>query len=369
MKLASKILAGMFLFGTAALLRAELANGIKAVVHDSVVTYEAVESLTEQTADVLVRDYRNQPAVLKQKMDEMRNENLEKLLERELILREFKTAGYSLPEKVLDEIVRDKIRARYGDRMRLTKTLQAQGTTTEKFRQQVRENFIVEQLRIKNISSEIIISPHKIEAYYVTHTNDFKVEDEVKLRVIVLKNTTDTNAPAPCKLAHEILSRIKDGAPFAEMAGLHSEGSQRNQGGDWGWWEKTQLTKGLADIAFSLQKGKVSNVFSRSSGDDYWVYLYENSQPTLGRHYGVDGETHKQKLLEERRFEKEADLADLPTPAEFYLLLVEDAHQAHVKPLGDVRDSIEQNLLVLERTRLEKQWIEKLKRKTFVRYF
>ena len=48
---------------------------------------------------------------------------------------------------------------------------------------------------------------------------------------------------------------------------------------------------------------------------------------------------------------------------------VEEARVAHVKALAEVRDEIEKNLVLSERERIEKQWIEKLKKKTFVRYF
>ena len=59
----------------------------------------------------------------------------------------------------------------------------------------------------------------------------------------------------------------------------------------------------------------------------------------------------------------------IDTPEACYILLVEEAKPAHVKTLGEVRDQIEKTLLDEERNRLEKQWIEKLRKKTFVRYF
>jgi hypothetical protein len=46
-----------------------------------------------------------------------------------------------------------------------------------------------------------------------------------------------------------------------------------------------------------------------------------------------------------------------------------EAHTAHVKPLSEVRDSIEKELRAAEQTRLQKQWIDSLKRKTFIAYF
>jgi len=50
-------------------------------------------------------------------------------------------------------------------------------------------------------------------------------------------------------------------------------------------------------------------------------------------------------------------------------MLVEDKHEAHVKPLPEVRDEVEKLLLQKEQTRLLQQWIEKLKKKTFIREF
>ena len=40
-----------------------------------------------------------------------------------------------------------------------------------------------------------------------------------------------------------------------------------------------------------------------------------------------------------------------------------------MRPLDEVRDEIERGLVVAERSRLEKQWLERLRKKSFVRYF
>ncbi len=314
MKFLRALLIGALVLAPVPGLKAELVNGIQAIVHDSIITYQDVEILTAQTYSVLSRQYGNNPDVFRQKMNDARADNLEKLLREELILHDFKTAGYNLPESILDEEVERRIRSRYGDRMTATKTLQAEGITLEKFRQRIRDQIIVEALTQKNVSSEIIISPYKVENYYTTHTNEFKVEDEVKLRMIVL-----TNAPTAHKMAEEILTKLQEGVSFAEMASIYSEGSHRKEGGDFGWFEKSMLRKELADIAFSLKPGQ---------------------------HSGI-----------------------IETPQGLYLMQVDEVRAAHVKPLAEVRDTIEKNLLLEEQKRLENQWIGKLKKKTFVRTF
>ena len=136
--------------------------------------------------------------------------------------------------------------------------------------------------------------------------------------MIVLNKTSpdDTNAVS---LAREIEGKIKEGATFEEMASLYSQGSQQHEGGDWGWIERSVLSKELADAAFALKPGQISD-------------------PVV-------------------------------TSESVYLMLVEQVRPSHVKPLGEVRGDIEKTLRVQEQARLEKQWIEGLKKKTFIRYF
>jgi peptidyl-prolyl cis-trans isomerase SurA len=318
MKFCRLILVFVLCFFVSRSVRAELADAVKAVVNDKVITYSQVEEFTAPAAEALQRQYPDAPDLYQLKLQDALNDSLEQLVERQLILRSFDVDGYQLPESVVDNLVQDQIRERFGDRITFIKTLQAQGTTVEQFRKEVRERYIVSALRQKNVSSEIVISPYKVETYYLAHTNDFEVEDEIKLRMIVLNKTSpdDTNT---VKRANEILTEIRKGTTFSEMATVYSEGSQKNQGGDWGWVERSVLRKDLADVAFSLKAGQVSGV--------------------------------------------------IDTPESVYLMLVEQTRPAHVRPLGEVQDEIEKTLRTQEQARLEKQWIDGLKKKTFIRYF
>ena len=357
----------------------ELVNGVQAVVHDSVVTFSDVELMTMPAEKVLYDRYRAQRELFLKKRSDARNDSLEQLIERQLILRDFRTT-FGQPErqviiekeinKEVDQELDAEIRTRTGgNRMTFMQTLQAEGFTLERHRQQIRDRIIITWLRQKNISSELIVSPHRVEVYYLAHREEFKVQEEVKLRMVVLKCPGENEVTKTEKLAEDILRALKDGATFAEMATIHSEGSQRNQGGDLGWWEPSRLNRGLADTAVSLQAGQHSGVMSRSAGDDYWVCQYSNSVPIFGRHYRADTTLKKEVVVEERPFENAAASTNLPPPIEFSLMLVEDKRPERFKSLTDVRDQIERDLLTQERNHLEKQWIDKLKKKTFVRVF
>ena len=357
----------------------ELVNGINAVVHDSVVTLGEVDIMTLPAQEVLIRQYRSQPEVYVRKLTDARSDSLEQLLERQLILCDFKVTFNQADRqaiidkeinKEVDQEIEAEIRTRYsGNRMTLIQTLQAQGITLERHRQQIRDRIIISWLRQKNISSELIVSPHRVDVYYQAHREEFKVREEVKLRTIVLKCPGPNEANRTEQLIEDILTKLKEGATFTEMATIHSEGSQRGQGGDQGWQEVAGLKKHLADTAASLQAGQHSGVLSRSDGDDYWVLQYDKGVPTLGRHYVADTTSKKETMAEERRLESASAVTNLPPPIEFYIMLVEDKHPQRFKTLVEVREQIEKDLLAQERTRVEKQWVDKLKKKTFVRVF
>jgi parvulin-like peptidyl-prolyl isomerase len=300
-------------------LHAEMVDGVLAVINDTVITRQQVEEFVAPAIDALRREYAGQPeAVFQQKLAGAISDGLEQLVERQLILHDFDTEGYRMPDSYLEEMVQDRIRDRFSDRVTLMKTLQAQGETFESFRKDVRDQAIESFMRSKNVAQEIVISPYKVETYYKAHQDDFKVEDEIKLRMIVLNKTAsgDTNT---VNLAREIRDKIKEGAAFAEMASIYSQDSQHSQGGDRGWIERSVLREDLAGAAFALQPGQVSDV--------------------------------------------------IETPNACYLMLVEQTRPSHVKPLNEVRDDIEKNLRAQEQSRLLKQWIARLKEKTFILYF
>lgn len=298
--------------------QAEVADGVKAVVADRVITFAEVEDITRPAADALRRQFSAQPDAFQQKLNEALNDSLELLVQRALILHSFESDGYHLPDSAVEDQVQQRIRDRFGDRVTLMKTLQQQGMTFEQFRKQVRDQYIESAMRNQNVSREVVVSPFKIQNFYDSHTDDFKIDDQVKLRMIVLNKSSDTDTNT-LALAHEILSKLKDGAAFTDLASVYSQGSQQHQGGDWGWVERSVLRKELGQAAFTLQPG-------------------QTAEP-------------------------------IDTTDAIYVMLVEDKKPAHAKPLVDVRSDIEKTLRTQQQAQLQKNWMDGLKKKTFIRYF
>jgi parvulin-like peptidyl-prolyl isomerase len=297
-----------------------ISDGVAVIVNDAIITYYDVQKQIQDDVDLLVAQYARQPDVMRQKIGEIRAGATELLIDRQLILHEYKTAGYKYPETIIEDAIEDRIKQKFRDRATLLKGLHEQGITAEMWKQQQREEILIVAMQQLKAPRDVLISPQKILDFYETNKTNFSVGEQVKLRMIVLnKPAGDTGGTK--SLADEILRKINEGASFTEMAKIHSDGPQKNTGGDWGWADREHgtLRTELADVAFKLKPGEKSGVI------------------------------------------------DLPDAC--WIIEVEDKRPAHVKPLAEVRDDIERTLRIMEATRIQKKWLRRLRDKAFVAYF
>jgi len=316
------VAASVLFLGWAA--RADLVTAVAVVVNDSVITQGEIDANLAEGYPTLARMYGNNQPQLKLELHKLNDEIIESMVENKLILHDFVSSGYvtNVLEAFIDDRIQETIQQKYyGDRARLIKSLHAEGLTYESWRRAQREQWIIRVMKEQNGShpSKILISPLKIEQYYGSHMDEFKMDDQVKVRMIVLPQASGSPPGSAKRLAGEILTKIDAGTPFAEMALVYSAGSQRAEGGDRSWVKHGYFKASLDHVAFSLKPGE---------------------------HSGV---------IEE--------------PEACYLIMVEEAKPAHTKTLSEVRDEIARTLRSKENERLFERWIERLKRKSFVNYY
>ncbi len=312
------------LLASAALLagsaRADMLSAVQVVVNQDVITYgqiaDAVTPLIARIPEIPDRERMQKAA------EKVQDDVVQSLVERDLVLHAFLSDPYqtNLLEQFVDDYINDDIKKNYdGDRSQLIRTLQKEGVTYESYREQERNKIITRYENEQNTSpKKVIISPLKVQNYYNTHQSDFKLPDQVKLKMIAIK--PDDVGGSARAVAEEILRKIDSGVPFSEMASVYSSGSHSAEGGDRGWVDHDYLVKELADPAFALKKGEHSGVIELKDGS-------------------------------------------------CYLLMAEDVRKAHVKPLSEVREDIERTLREEEIARLRQRWMDRLRAKSFVRYY
>lgn len=299
-----------------------LINGIRAIVNDSIITVDDTFNFSRPALQALARRVRSE-AEYANEARRITQDAVEQLIDRQLIIDEFKTAGFNFPDSYIDDVVKNRIKREFGgDRLTLMRELRAMGQTYESFRAEERNAFIVSQMVLKNVNQQLIISPRKIEKFYQENQERFRVGDRLKLRMIVLvidlsRHTRD-EAQA---LAAEAMAKIKSGVPFADVADEYSDDARRFRGGDRGWIENkdADLRAELREVAFRLPAGSVSEVIDLEGA--------------------------------------------------LFIVKVEERESAQVKALKDVRAEIEAELLTLERERLQKSWVNRLRQKSFIRHY
>ena len=303
-------------------------NGVAAVINSEAITFRDVLAQTQMEED----DLKNQQQAgkitndeRKARIRERRKTVLDSLIETRLIIQDYKKKGYNFPAYYFDREERQRVRDQFGgDRQALVKTLEERGKTMAEWKKNIQETFIVQQMRQINAKRFITISPHMIEEYYQNHIRDFLQPDRVKLRMIYLAPESSPEVEATAK---EVLAQVESGVDFAVLAKKYSDYNRAGGGlfmDQGGWAEREGLKGELAEVAFALRPGQSSGILTLPSAKG---------------------------------------------PPAYYLLQVEEVKKATVTPLSSIRDAIESTLVAAESEKVQKEWIERLKRDAYIERF
>lgn len=294
-----------------------IVNGMAAIVNNEVITFSQVRELVVAQEKAATEMYQGKQ--LEDKIKEIRQAAMKDLIDRALILQEFKKKEFSIPEYYIDDAVQKIIREEFsGDRMAFLKALQAQGYSLARFRQSQKEKFIIQAMRSSKLKENYVVSPVKVRSYYEKNRETYATPEQVKLRMIVL-HEGDSNTPDSSKksMAEEIRQKIAGGAEFDRMAQMYSEDSTQDSGGDWGWVEKKTLNTALSNVAFSMKAGEMSPVIELDHS--------------------------------------------------YYILMVEAIKKASTKPYTEVQHEIEQNLIEQEKLKAQERWVQGLREKAYIK--
>ncbi|MDQ3116501.1 MAG: peptidylprolyl isomerase [Verrucomicrobiota bacterium] len=298
---------------------AESVNGIAAIVNEKVITYSEVRELVAPRERILRSQYSGQE--LLNKISEVRKAGLQDLIDRQLIIQAFEKDKLQIPPHFIDERVDLVIKENFGgDRNAFIKTMESQKYTMSKFRGLERDKIIVQAMRAKNVTSNLIIPPGKVDEFYRKNRQLFASKAQIKLRMIMIPGHIESGGGvAQSSMAEEIRAKLITGADFDKMAQMYSEDSTRELGGDWGWIDDKTLAPELSQVAFSLRPGEISKL----------VHI---------------GGNH-------------------------YILKVEARQGGEAKPLKEVRAEIEARLRQEQAQELQEHWLASLRSKAYIKTF
>lgn len=152
------------------------------------------------------------------------------------------------PQMLLPRVVEGLVATRVVAEAGYAKGLQNSPEVKEQLQNLEKE--VVAQTYVKQ-TVEPQITEDKIKARYDELVKQFKPEDEVRARHILVKTEAE---------AKDLIKQIKGGADFAKLATEKStDTGSAKQGGDLGYFPKGEMVKAFADAAFAMKVGELSD--------------------------------------------------------------------------------------------------------------
>lgn len=203
----------------------------------------------------------------------------DRAIEQKLLAQEARRFGLSPDEeRVAQQMAAADQRA--GGREALAATLAAGGSSPEQLENLFREIELGRAFINNQIRPTVQVSDDDVVEFYNSNPDIFVVDEQVRARHILF--TVDEEADAGAdrqarRRAEQARARALAGEDFAELARELSEGPAAPNGGDLGYFSRTTMAPPVAEAAFALDPGEISDVVTSSFG--YHVIRVEDHRP------------------------------------------------------------------------------------------
>jgi peptidyl-prolyl cis-trans isomerase SurA len=248
------------------LLQAETCNRVVAIVNNEVITqYELEKRIREVTGFSPDALRAKEP----QRFDETRRKVLDLMIDEKIAEEKVKELNIKITQRQVEATIQ---RIQENQRMsheEFLAQLEKEGLAYEKFQEKVRKDLERVQLVEFEVRSKIIIRDEAIKEYYEQNKKDFGSAEKVRISGIFLSRKHPDDSAEMVEIqrkGEEILSRIRAGEDFDELAKKFSDGPAAATGGDLGVFYLNQLEPQLAKMIEMLKEGSVSGLIPRQNG-------------------------------------------------------------------------------------------------------
>jgi peptidyl-prolyl cis-trans isomerase SurA len=151
----------------------------------------------------------------------------------------------------------------------LPTVLASENLSYSQYREDSRQDLMIEQLQQRDVINRINISPRELElclaAREANQTNSFDYNIS-HILISVPGNATPEQIEASRAKIEEIYSRLEAGEDFARLAVATSHAQTALDGGNLGWRKGSQLPTLFADVVVKMQPGEFSRPIQSGAG-------------------------------------------------------------------------------------------------------
>lgn len=238
------------------------ADRIIAVVNDEVIT---LNELKARIAAV-ERQLRQQGTQMPPR-DVLEKHILERLIVDRVQIQFARETGLRIDDAQLDQTL---ARIAEGNRMDLAQfraSLEQDGIPWAKFREDIRNEIIVSRIREREVDSKIVVSEGEIDNFL--ESAGAAGSEEYNLGHILLRVPEQAKPEQLVRLkarAEDIISQLRGGADFAQLAASYSDAPDGLSGGMMGWRPLERLPSLFAEVVPKLKPGEVSDAVRSPAG-------------------------------------------------------------------------------------------------------
>ena len=289
----------------------QLLDGIVAIVNDGVV----LASELDAEVTTIVQRLQEQGTPIPD-MNTLVPQVLERLVVQRIQLQRAERLGLQIPDEMLNTALANIAQRNGVSLSEMPALLARQGVDYNTYREDMRKQLAVDQLRQRDVMGLINVTPRELDEYLERQQGRGSASEEFRLSHILVSVSSSASASdiaaAEARIS-EIYEKAKAGEAFAELAVAYSDGQNALDGGSLGWRKGTELPTLFAEVVPGLQVGQVSEPIRSASGY-HIVHLdgLRGAEPimedqTRARHILItpnevlDDDSARQKLAEIRQ--------------------------------------------------------------------
>ncbi|MGD8415588.1 MAG: peptidylprolyl isomerase [Pseudomonadales bacterium] len=239
-------------------------DAIVAIVEDDVVlASELLERL-----DMVREQFKDNNAQLPPN-DILLSQIMERLIIESLQVQEAERRGLVIDDETLTRAVTAFAAQNNMTLEQFAQQLEQDGRNYAEFREQIRKEMIMQRLQQAIVNRRISISEQDVDDLLSSPYYKQLLSDEFRVGHILLAvepDASDETVQAAKDAAKEIVTELRDGADFTQMAVSRSAGSHALEGGDLGWRKAAELPTLFAELVVQMNVGDVSDPIPSPSG-------------------------------------------------------------------------------------------------------
>lgn len=192
-----------------------LLDSYAAVVSGKIITVGEVLDGMRQEREALSVRYSGEE--LNRKLEAAYKESLERAIEAQLVLADFKESGGDLPERAIEDHVNGVIREQFGnDQSAFLQALGEARLTYSEWREQMKEQLILQAMRQREVAAKVQVTPLDVQERYDRDAARYTTKAQVRLRLV----SVPPDASRKVNLA-KLAARLQDGAVTLEAVEKH----------------------------------------------------------------------------------------------------------------------------------------------------